>query len=136
MKGKFKKGESGNPSGKRKLERLEISGEICSEALAILWGKVKRGEGWAIKIFFDVAKATGAFDRKIKTIIKEGDPKTLIESLGYVEEMTLDELLKTVKTVGDLELAKETGQTIGKFLTDDKMKELAKWIKDSKESKN
>ena len=52
---KFKKGKSGNPRGRPKLENLNIK-EMATrdsvKAYKLLWRSVQKGDPWAMDIFF------------------------------------------------------------------------------------
>ena len=52
---KFKKGKSGNPRGRPKLENLNIK-EMATrdsvKAYKLLWRSVQKSEPWAMDIFF------------------------------------------------------------------------------------
>ena len=52
---KFKKGKSGNPRGRPKLENLninEMAARDSGKAYKLLWRSVQKGEPWAMDIFF------------------------------------------------------------------------------------
>lgn len=52
---KFKKGKSGNPRGRPKLENLninEMAARDSVKAYKLLWRSVQKGEPWAMDIFF------------------------------------------------------------------------------------
>ena len=52
---KFKKGESGNPRGRPKLENLninEMAARDSVKAYKLLWRSVQKSEPWAMDIFF------------------------------------------------------------------------------------
>jgi Family of unknown function (DUF5681) len=52
---KFKKGESGNPRGRPKLENLnikELAARDSIRAYKLLWKSVQASEPWAMDIFF------------------------------------------------------------------------------------
>jgi hypothetical protein len=51
----FKKGKSGNPRGRPKLENLninEMAARDSVKAYKLLWKSVQKGEPWAMDIFF------------------------------------------------------------------------------------
>lgn len=52
---KFKKGKSGNPRGRPKLDSLNIKDMATRDsvkAYKLLWRSVQKGEPWAMDIFF------------------------------------------------------------------------------------
>jgi hypothetical protein len=52
---KFKKGKSGNPRGRPKLDSLNIKDMIARDSIKaykLLWKSVQKSEPWAMDIFF------------------------------------------------------------------------------------
>lgn len=115
-RGKFAKGVSGNPQGRKKgslnkrsakyANIFNLAGEKSEEAFQLLWEAVQAKEGWAHQLYFKelvpkCLKQKTAFLEPVGTSVNE-QIKSLSDALITFDELTEDEILTRLKTLAAL----------------------------------
>jgi hypothetical protein len=117
-KGRFLKGESGNPNGRIKgqfpestrkfMAAKEIAAQHAHDAFKMLWAAMENGESWAFQIFYkDLFHLPKNYGQKTVILEKEertvdGQIKVITEALPEFDEVTQEESLERLKILNSL----------------------------------
>jgi hypothetical protein len=107
----YKKGQSGNPTGKPKgalnkntinfTKIRHLASDKYEDAFNLLWTAMLNMEGWAHQIFFKELVPRKIYQPITSIEMKEGESRmeTLIKSLSQFKELTHEELLNEIKVL-------------------------------------
>lgn len=107
----YKKGQSGNPTGKPKgalnkntinfTKIRHLASDKYEDAFNLLWNAMVNMEGWAYQIFFKELVPRKIYQPITLIETKEGESRveSLIKSLSQFTQLTHDEVLSEIKVL-------------------------------------
>lgn len=107
----YKKGQSGNPTGKPKgalnkntinfTKIRHLASDKYEDAFNLLWDAMVNMEGWAYQIFFKELVPRKIYQPITLIETKEGESRveSLIKSLSQFTQLTHDEVLSEIKVL-------------------------------------
>ena len=152
----FQKGEVTNPNGRPKGSQNEntkrwnqirkLASADYEAAYLELRTAMQNSEGWAFQIFYSKLVPKKANEDSIEVAMptavnNEGAQIFLtrfIESLGYFDELTKDEILAVIKTLNVVKLVEKVNEDkeILDFFSNDEITSLDEFTQKAKERKN
>lgn len=128
----FVKGKSGNPSGgsKRPTDPLQFLDDkkIC-RLIEVFYRKALKGNVSSLKAILELVECKRL---AMVPVSITSNPSSVLDSLKNVDKMSLDEVLKTFKTMSEANLTDDRGREALSKLTDGQLEELANWVKTNK----